>query len=56
MIKIVIRAKYPVVSYVLPYRLSEPFTRASKLERLALINDNFSNIKRWTDAKRNYTS
>ena len=56
MIKLVIRVKYPRVSYVVPYRLSEYFTAGPKEDRLSVIDDNFKNIQRWVDAKRNYTS
>jgi hypothetical protein len=56
MTKIVIRAKYPKISYVLPYRLSEPFNSISKESRISAINANFSNIQRWADARRNYNS
>ena len=56
MIKLVIKVKYPTVSYVLPFKLSESFTEASKQSRLSVVNANFQNIKRWIDAKRNYTS
>ena len=56
MIKLVVKVKYPTVSYVLPFKLSEPFTEATKQARVSAINGNFLNIQRWIDAKRNYTS
>jgi len=56
MIKIIIKAKYPKISYILPYKLSEPFNSASKESRVNAISINFSNIQRWADAKRNYNS
>ena len=56
MIKIVIRVKYPKISYITPYKLSEYFTSASKQDRLSIVNENFKNLRRWTDAKRNYNS
>jgi len=54
MIKVIIKVKYPKISYISPFRLSEEYTVQTKEDRLSQINNNFNNLKRWVDAKRNY--
>lgn len=56
MIKMIIKVKYPKISYIIPYQLSEDFSEESKAIRIDSINSSFLNIKRWYDATRNYYS
>jgi hypothetical protein len=56
MIKIVVKVKNPEINYISPYKLSDAYTSQEKNIRITAINDNFVNILRWANAKRNYTS
>lgn len=54
MIKVVIKVKYPKISYISPFKLSEEYTAQSREDRVSTIGENFKNIERWYNAKRNY--
>ncbi len=56
MVKMIVRVKYPLISNVIPYKLSEFFSISTRQSRIDTIHNNFQNIKRWTDARRNYSS
>ena len=56
MFKVAISIKPPEIKTVRPYRLIEPMTKDIKQLRMDDVNQNFKEIKRWIDAKRNYTS
>jgi hypothetical protein len=51
-----ITVKPAEVKTVKPYRLIEPMTKDIKQLRLDEINNNFKELERWLNAKRNYTT
>lgn len=56
MVKISIRVRYPDIRLIEPFRLIDQLSSSVKEEKLVKINSIFSQIKRWTDVERNYTT
>ncbi len=56
MVKITVNVKYPSIKLITPYRLSEPLTIQSKIDRILELNSIISEIQRWTNAERNYNT
>jgi len=56
MVKIQISVKYPKISYISPYRLTDEMNVASRVIRIMQLNTIIAEIERWADAERNYNT